>query len=71
MVDRKEDKVLKRLAEETGGVAFFAAQVIELERSLRARSGIAEPVLIAYAPANEKFDGKFRQIQVRLPGFRT
>jgi Ca-activated chloride channel family protein len=68
MVDRKEDKELKRLAEETGGRAFFTAEVIELERSL---AGIARELrsqyLIAYEPTNGNYDGKYRQVEVRLP----
>ncbi|MEP7273678.1 MAG: hypothetical protein ABI882_19425, partial [Acidobacteriota bacterium] len=66
-VDRREDKNIKRLAEETGGRAFFTGQVIELERSF---SAIAKEnrsqYLIAYSPTNEKFDGKFRAVEVRL-----
>ncbi len=69
MVDRKEDKVLKQLAEETGGRAFFTSQVIELERSFSTIvQELRSQYLIAYAPVNDKFDGKFREIQVRLPG---
>jgi Ca-activated chloride channel family protein len=61
MVDRKEDKELKRLAEETGGRAFFTAEVIELERSLSviARE-LRSQYLIAYEPTNGNYDGKFR-----------
>ncbi len=71
-VERKEDKDLKRLAEETGGRAFFTAEVIELERSF---SSIARELrsqyMIAYSPSNENFDGKFRTIEVRLPGHKN
>lgn len=66
-VDRKEDKELKRLAEETGGRAFFTGDVIELERSF---SSVARELrsqyLIAYSPTNDKYDGKYRQIEVKL-----
>ena len=66
-VDRKEDKELKRLAEETGGRAFFTAEVIELERSFSAIAReLRSQYLIAYSPINEKYDGKYRQIEVRL-----
>ena len=68
-VDRKEDKDLKRLAEDTGGRAFFTAEVIELERSFTAIAReLRSQYLIAYQPSNEKFDGNFRQIEVKLPG---
>jgi Ca-activated chloride channel family protein len=68
-VDRKEDKELKRLAEETGGRAFFTAEVIELEKSLSAIAReLRSQYLIAYSPTNETYDGKYRKIEVKLPG---
>jgi Ca-activated chloride channel homolog len=71
MVDRKEDKELKRLAEETGGRAFFTAEVIELEKSL---STIARELrsqyMIAYEPTNNNYDGKRRRIEVKLPNHK-
>lgn len=69
MVDRKEDKDIKRLAEETGGRAFFTAEVIELEKSLAAIAHeLRSQYLIAYSPTNENFDSKYRKIEVKLPG---
>ncbi len=69
MVDRKEDKELKRLAEETGGRAFFTAEVIELERSFSAIAlELRSQYMVAYAPKNDNFDGNFRKIEVKLPG---
>lgn len=66
-VDRREDKDLKKLAEETGGRSFFTGQVIELERSFSAiAKELRSQYLIAYSPTNEKFDGRFRAIEVRL-----
>lgn len=66
-VDRREDKDLRKLAEETGGRAFFTGQVIELERSFSAiAKELRSQYLIAYSPTNEKFDGKFRAVEVRL-----
>lgn len=68
-VDRREDKNLKKLAEETGGRSFFTAEVIELEKSFSAIAHeLRSQYLIAYSPTNEKFDGKFRSIDVKLPG---
>jgi Ca-activated chloride channel family protein len=68
MFDRKEDKDLKRLAEETGGRAFFTAGVNELKESL---AGIARELRsqysIAYEPTNGDYDGKYRQVEVKLP----
>jgi len=70
-VDRKEDKDLKRLAEETGGRAFFTAEVIELEKSLTtiARE-LRSQYQIAYQPTNENYDGKERRIEVKLPNHK-
>jgi Ca-activated chloride channel family protein len=71
-VDRREDKDLKRLAEETGGRAFFTAEVIVQERSFSAIAPeLRSQYLIAYSPTNEKYDGKQRQIEVRLPGYKN
>jgi len=68
LVDRKEDKDLKRLAEETGGRAFFTADMAELGKSF---DGIARELrsqyLIAYEPTNANYDGKYRQVEVKLP----
>jgi Ca-activated chloride channel homolog len=68
LVGRKEDKDLKRLAEDTGGRAFFTADVNELKEKL---AGIARELrsqyLIAYEPTNGNYDGKFRQVEVKLP----
>lgn len=71
MVDRREDKDLKRLAEETGGRAFFTAEVIELEKSLTtiARE-LRSQYQIAYEPTNNKYDSKKRRIEVKLPNHR-
>jgi Ca-activated chloride channel homolog len=68
-VDRKEDKEIKRLAEETGGRSFFTTEVLELERSLTAIGReLRSQYIVAYSPSNENFDGKFRQIEVKIPG---
>jgi Ca-activated chloride channel family protein len=67
-VDRKEDKDLKKLAEETGGVAFFTAEVIELERSFsQIARELRSQYMITYEPANNNYDGKPRRIEVKLP----
>ncbi len=70
-VDRREDKDLKKLAEETGGTAFFTAEVIELERSLtKIAVELRSQYLIAYEPTNSNFDGKKRRIEVKLPNHK-
>lgn len=71
-VDRSEDKELKRLAEETGGRAFFTGNVLELEKSFSiiARE-LRSQYMISYEPVNSNYDGKFRKIEVRLPGHKN
>jgi Ca-activated chloride channel family protein len=70
-VDRREDKDLKRLAEETGGRAFFTAEVIELEKSLtQITRELRNQYMIAYSPTNENYDGKERRIEVKLPNHK-
>jgi Ca-activated chloride channel homolog len=70
-VDRKEDKDLKRLAEETGGRAFFTAEVIELEKSLtQITRELRNQYIIAYEPTNNNYDGKERRIEVKLPNHK-
>jgi len=71
-VDRKEDKEIKKLAEETGGRAFFTAEVIELERSFSAIAReLRSQYTVAYQPTNDKYDSKYRQIEVRLPNHKN
>ncbi len=70
-VDRKEDKDLKRLAEDTGGRAFFTAEVIELEKSLtQITRELRNQYMIAYEPTNNNYDGKERRIEVKLPNHK-
>lgn len=70
-VDRREDKDIKRLAEETGGRAFFTAEVIELERSFtQIARELRSQYVIAYQPTNDNYDGKFRQVEVKLPNHK-
>jgi Ca-activated chloride channel family protein len=67
-VDSAEDKNLKKLAEDTGGRAFFTGTTLELERGFaNVTKELRSQYLIAYSPTNDKFDGKFRQIEVKLP----
>jgi len=70
-VDSDEDKVLKRLAEETGGRAFFTNTIIELEKSFSSIvNELRSQYLLAYEPSNANYDGKFRQIEVHLPNHK-
>ena len=68
-VDSSEDKSLKRLAEDTGGRSFFTGTVIELEKGFSViDKELRSQYLIVYEPQNDNFDGKLREVEVRLPG---
>jgi hypothetical protein len=60
--------MLTQLARETGARAFFPAGAYQLKD---AYTGIADELnaqyAIAYAPATEAVNGRFRRIQVRIP----
>jgi len=61
----KAERFLKRLAEETGGKAYFPQSVNELDRIAKEISSeIRTQYLISYYPTNPSKDGKFRSIRV-------
>ena len=63
----KGDKDLTRLAEETGGQAFFSGDMLELERSFtRISKELQGQYIITYRPKNQEYDGRVRKIEVRL-----
>jgi Ca-activated chloride channel homolog len=61
------DKDLVKLCEETGGRAFFTGDMLALERSF---STIAKEIrsqyIATYRPSNDKYDGSYRRIEVKL-----
>ncbi len=64
--DRK-DRDLVTLAEETGGLAFFTGDMLTLERSFtRISKELRAQYLVTYKPTNDRYDGSFRRIEVRL-----
>lgn len=66
-VKDKEDRQLSMLAEETGGVAFFTGDMLSLERSFNKISKeLRAQYLVTYKPINDRYDGSFRKIEVRL-----
>lgn len=68
-VDSSEDKYLKKLAEDTGGRAFFTTSTLELERGFaNVTKELRSQYMIAYSPSNTNLDGKMRTIEVKLPG---
>ncbi len=66
-VKDKKDRDLSTLAEETGGMAFFTGDMISLERSFNKISKeLRAQYLVTYKPANDRYDGSFRKIEVRV-----
>jgi len=61
------DKDLERLATETGGVAFFTGDMLALERSFsKIATELRSQYLITYRPANDRYDGSYRKVEVKL-----
>src|SRR5712664_3202912 len=66
-VKDKKDRTLTTLAEETGGVAFFTGDMLSLERSFNKISKeLRAQYLLTYKPLNDRYDGSFRKIEVKL-----
>jgi len=67
----KKDRALETLAEETGGVAFFTGDMISLERAFtKISKELRAQYLVTYKPANDRYDGSFRKIDVKLAAGR-
>lgn len=65
------DKVLMKLCEETGGRAFFTGDQLALERSFtKISKELRSQYIVTYKPINERYDGTFRRIEVRLANNR-
>jgi Ca-activated chloride channel family protein len=63
------DKGLERLCEETGGVAFFTGDMLALERSFsKIAKELRSQYLITYKPTNDRYDGSYRRVEVKLTG---
>ncbi len=70
-VKNKADKDLDRLCDETGGAAFFTGDMLSLERSFtKISKELRSQYLITYRPTNDKYDGSYRRVEVRLNGDR-
>ena len=66
-VKDKEDRALVTLAEETGGVAFFTGDMLSLERSFtKISKELRAQYLVTYKPLNDRYDGRFRKIEVKF-----
>lgn len=58
---------LRHMAEATGGRALLNRNDLETAIERAAQDNRAS-YLLAYYPTNKKYDGKFRQIKIRVPG---
>jgi Ca-activated chloride channel family protein len=66
-VKDQKDRDLVSLAEETGGMAFFTGDMLSLEKSFNKISKeLRAQYLVTYKPANDRYDGSFRRIEVKL-----
>jgi Ca-activated chloride channel family protein len=67
ILDQQGRDVLKELAETTGGLAFFPRSWPELEDAItRIALVLRHQYSLGYVPLNEKRDGKWRKIKIRL-----
>jgi Ca-activated chloride channel homolog len=70
-VKDKKDRDLVTLAEETGGIAFFTGDMLSLERSFtKISKELRAQYLLTYKPLNDRYDGSFRKIDVKLAAKR-
>ena len=70
-VKDQNDRDLVTLAEETGGVAFFTGDMLSLERSFtKISKELRAQYLLTYKPLNDRYDGSFRKIEVKLAAGR-
>jgi len=68
-VKDRADTDLVKLAEETGGQAFFTGDLLALERSFnKINKELRAQYLVTYKPTNDRYDGSFRRIDVKLNG---
>jgi VWFA-related protein len=67
-IETDGDKVLKYLAQETGGRAFFPFKVEDLDQSFEnIANELRHQYNISYRPEPLKTDGLFHAIDVRVP----
>jgi VWFA-related protein len=65
------DQVLKNLADETGGRAFFPYEVDDLDRAFQAIGDeLRSQYSIAYIPSNDALDGKYHKIRLETPAHK-
>jgi len=63
----KPDKDLDRMCDETGGAAFFTGDMLALERAFtKIAKELRTQYLITYRPTNDRYDGSYRRVDVKL-----
>jgi len=68
-VKDKSDNNLVKLSEETGGQAFFTGDMLALEQAFnKINKELRAQYLVTYKPTNDRYDGSFRRIDVKLNG---
>ncbi|HEV2705070.1 MAG TPA: VWA domain-containing protein [Pyrinomonadaceae bacterium] len=61
------DRALVKLAEETGGQAFFTGDILALERAFnKIARALRSQYIATYRPSNPTYDGSTRRIEVKL-----
>ena len=66
-----KDRDLVKLSEETGGAAFFTGDMLSLERSFtKIAKELRAQYLVTYRPTNDRYDGSYRRIDVKLASDR-
>jgi Ca-activated chloride channel family protein len=66
---KEGDRILKHLAEQTGGRAFFPFKVEELEEAFQQIGlELRSQYNLGYFSSNKQRDGKYRKIEVKLAG---
>jgi Ca-activated chloride channel family protein len=66
--DAPGNKELRKIAEETGGRAYFPSKILELERNFTEISKeLRSQYVLFYVSSNQTRDGVFREIDVKVP----
>ena len=69
LTDAPGNKELRRMAEATGGKAFFPAKLLDLERTFTEISQeLRSQYYLFYVSTNQARDGSFRKIEVKVVG---
>ncbi|HEY0006331.1 MAG TPA: VWA domain-containing protein [Pyrinomonadaceae bacterium] len=65
------DKDITKLCEDTGGIALFTGDMLALERAFkRIATELRSQYIVTYKPTNDRYDGNYRRIEVRLANGR-